>query len=377
MSRSNAMNYLIDGNERLLKKDIYSAIRYFRNAIAEDTKLTEAYFLLGKAFLDKGFAEHARVYFRRAISLDSQHSSAEKLLELATTLIEVRRKKLANKKFVLGYTVHKYLGAGWEGAVYLVTDKQNKKWVLKKFYPHEVEHINYKGMGGLLRIPAKSPHDDLINLSKNLNAHTVNTMYPISLIVKGPLIVAIKYPYEKLYNIPNYLIRRTMDIKLALCGAMCRTQAYLLKEVEQCVADPINSFMVNSKGNIRYIDYGPTIIATHDYRCQTEHHEVKSFIKLLYHLWNPNKENIIEERGLNIALDNEDGLIDFAQDSPIIAQILDTIAQKKLELFLDYKFYDSLAQHLPNKLSKISLFKIIEHHVSNKIRNVFKHIYIS
>ena len=65
-----------------------------------------------------------------------------------------------------GYPVKKFLGAGWEGAVYQAINEAGKDMVIKLFYHHIVEEINYDGVGGIQEKPVVSSRNNLLLLSK-------------------------------------------------------------------------------------------------------------------------------------------------------------------------------------------------------------------
>jgi len=361
MKEHRALEYLHLANHLFENGDNEGAIGACQNAIYHDKNFTDAFLLMSKAFINRGYLDAAVAKLQKALSLDPNNSRAKSLLAEAVAARAKRNRDFVNTERIDEYTVLKYLGSGWEGAVYIARDIKGSKFVIKIYYPHYVQEINHDGLIRILRRPVESSRNHLINLSKNLRQNLqrdCDILYPIDILEIDGEIKGIFYKYEKLIKIKKrHLIYP--DVVLGILSAFFRTQSYLIKNLRLCLSDAsINQFMITRTGSFRFIDYGVSIVPIDDFRCLEEHWEIITLISFLYQLFNPEKLQSFDGSNFEVVLDKFDGLLPFSKQYYFLNEILEVIGSKKYSYFLDYRFYLRLAAKLPRRLGIFTLGKI-------------------
>ena len=133
----------------------------------------------------------------------------------------------------------------------------------------------------------------------------------------------------------------------------------------------MKQFMLTRNGKFRFIDYGESINPVTDFRCQEDHWEIVTLIKLLYQLFKPQKlDHFKKTLNFEIVADHENGLCDIAQHYPAIMEIIDNIKNEFYSPFIDWQFYKKLAEALPNKLGALTVVKLNIHHIARKFKNL-------
>ena len=340
------------------KGDVEGALGAYHQAVFLNPNLVDAYMLRGEAYFLHGYVDAAIADLQKTIDFDPENLKAEHLLEKALAVRSKRNRKLVALKTVCGCPVLRYLGSGWEGAVYLARNAKNKKCIVKAFYPHFVEQINQAAPVRIMRKPVRSSRADLIRLSQASNG-CCDSLYAVDLLEDNGKIKGITYNYEKLMGIRRHYLRYS-DIALGVLGAFFRAQSYLLRNLQLCLSDvSIGHFMLTRTGRFRFIDYGISIIPTHDFRCMKDHWETLTFVKLLYQLFNPGKFYLFHPGNIEVIFDKSDGLLAAAEKFGFLHEFLDFIGKRQFDTFLDYRLYEKAAEKLPRRLGVVSLCRIL------------------
>ncbi len=363
------LDSLSTASKKFVNGDYDGAINVSNKVLNLHQDCIEALLLRGKAFWEKGYLGPSIRDFNIVLKLDSHNVEARELLIKAEARKEELINSLKSRREVHGFRVLRYLGSGWEGAVYLVCDDHGKKQIVKSFYDYRVEKLNSETIG-MYRKPVAGSKNDLLRLSACSIAHHSDTIYPITLLKQGEDIIGVLYEYEKLINIS----RRYLDypgVRLFLMRAFLETQGYLLRNLELVMVDAsIDQFMISRDGRLKFVDYGGSINPINDFRCQEEHWEIVTLIKLLYQLFKPEKRHCFKSSNFSIVCDLELGLADLVDSYPFIGEIIDKIAKSDFDPFVDFRFYEKIAESLPNKLNAITVLKINSHQLASHLKRL-------
>lgn len=323
------------------------AIRAFQQAIYLHPDSPSAQVGLARAFLSGGFTDNAIEHFRRAARLGPLSPADAQAMAGAIQARDRRQLDLRAATEVLGLRALRFLGAGWEGTNYVVRERDGSRSVIKLFHPAFIRLINFAGFGGICRQPVASAADDIRRMAHG-PAGSGHALYRARPIEVDGQIMAVTYRYEYLMPI-GWRCLRTRSTRLALLAAFCRTQAYLLGTFALSLSDAWASrqFMLNLDGQVRYVDYGTTIVPVNDFRCREDHWEVLAAIEILFSVFEPRRE------GLLIGLTAEQaaghtGVLDApARELPPAREMLRRLASGKWEAFLDADFYRYLGKDAP------------------------------
>lgn len=340
-------HHLTSGQELLAEGDVDGATRAFQQAVHLDPTLGPAYSALGRAFLAGGFIDNAIQHFVRAARLGGLRPEDEPLLQKALRARDRRAWELLRARTVFGLPVLRFLGAGWEGANYLALDRDGARVVVKAFHQAFVRLINYEGLGGVFRKPVPSARHDLERLATlpEAGAWALHRVRPIEV---GGRIAGVTYPYEYLLPLHDRCLGMR-GMRLAIVSAFFRTQAYLLERFRLCLSDAWASrqFMLTLRGRPRYVDYGTTIIPIDDFRCREDHWEVLAAVELLYSVFEPRKEHLLNGVRLGQGIICAAALGAVARRHRFVRELLHQLERGRLEAFVDPAFYRHLARRLP------------------------------
>jgi len=366
-------NYFNLGNQLLSQGDIEGALSAYHNALYISPHFFESFLCRGIGFLEKEYYDAAIFDFKTYLSHFPSNALARSLLEKTIVLRNKRNQQLRNKKTVHGFVVRKHLGAGWEGAVYVVDGLNNNKFIIKVFHENYVNEINQNGYIRILRQPVRSCRSDLIRLANVLthDAEIIDTLYPIRLLINNNKIEGLLYKYEWLLKIS---LRRFLssELILGILGAFFRTQAYLLRKAKLCLADAsVGQFLLTTGGNFRFVDYGISIIPLNDFRCRNDHWETVTLVKLFYELLNPSKKHLFGHGNWEIIFDKHNGLVPYVEKYHVLREVLDLIHRQEWKTFLDHNFYEHFQDIFPKSLNLMSIFGVYYNNFITRIMKGF------
>lgn len=263
-----SLGFLELAHEHLKHGDAEGAINACHQAMHLKSNLTSILSLMASALVQVGYIDDAISYLQQVLAAEPHNVQARSILDKANRALDARNREAIVRKRIGDYTVLKYLGSGWEGAVYLTRDAGGKMLVVKVFYPHRVNEINGEGPLRTLRKPASRCRPVLMRLASRLeqfDKEKLDTMYAIKLLRNDEKITGISYAHEYLIKIQ----KRHLDdphFSVSLVGAFLRTQALLLRELRCCLVDAYpRQFMITRAGRFRLIDYGVAIIPCDDF----------------------------------------------------------------------------------------------------------------
>lgn len=372
-----AKHYFQQAQELKNAKRVEAAIRCLRSSLYYDPTLRPAYSDLAELFLSLDMAGQAMNAINIARDRFGSNPKETGLHDLAQNAYREVHHTAAMQETVLGFSVDKFLGAGWEGAVYLVRDSHKTKWIVKAFHPGEIKLINYEGIGGLLRNPLQNCQLDLELLeAEAARDSSIDIIYPFKLIKSERKIVGIKYPYEKLWEI-NAEISRHPSIKMLSLMAFFNVQSFLIKTCRLLLNDPVNGFMIKRGGGIRYIDYGRSIIPIDDFRCREDYLDAICFFRFLFHIIKPSSaiKKIIQSLRYSTHTNKErlSVLIKESKREPRLTPVLSDVSHDHLDVFHDSDFYETLAFKF---VHKISFYKNAYFHYAG-IVDKYSHLFAS
>lgn len=335
------------GEALLAAGDWGGAIRAFQQAIHLYPDSPSAQVGLARAFLGGGFTDNAIEHFRRAAQRGPLSTADAQAMASAIRARDRRQFELRHATEVCGRRALRFLGAGWEGANYVVRERDGSRSVIKLFHPAFVRLINVAGLGGICRRPVASAAGDIRRMA-NGPAGSGHALYRARPIEVDGRIVAITYRYEYLMSI-GWRCLRTRSARLALLAAFCRTQAYLLGTFALCLSDAWASrqFMLNLDGQPRYIDYGTTIVPVNDFRCREDHWEVLAAIEILFSVFEPGREAVLIGLTAEQAAGRTGVLNAQARHLPAARDVLRYLESGKWEVFVDADFYRYLGKDAP------------------------------
>ena len=338
--------------------DNYKQIRELVSYVHSNRHDYIPYIHLGKAFLSNGFVDNAIEAFNKSIYLNKKNPETKNYLLQAIKIKNDRTDKLLHLKKISVFTVEKFIGMGWEGAVYKVFDHKNNKYIIKLFHPPFVKLINYEGLGGIYHKTVRSRARELIKLSW-IDDTRDNPIYTIDLLWKDSDIIGVKYQYQHLMMLDKRSIYKNHTGNFLLKNFF-NIQAYLLRNKKSCLYDSsVKNFMVSIDGDLHYVDYGTSIIPVDDFRCCEEHWETVALIKLLFAIFNPRNANSLEMNGLEAIFRKKTGLIESMEESKIVKEIVNLVDSGRFEFFLDYSFYQYLHHHISGSIRIMPLIKIL------------------
>lgn len=344
---SNGPRVVAAGDALLAVGDWDGAIRAFQQVIHVHPDSQPAHAGLARAFLDGGFTDNAIEHFRRAARLGPLPPAHAHAMASAIRARDRRQRELRRASEVCGRRALRFLGAGWEGANYVVRERDGSRSVVKLFHPAFVRLINFDGLGGIYRRPVASAAGDMRRMAYG-PAGSGHALYAARPIEIDGQIVAITYRYEYLMPI-GWRCLRTRSARLALLAAFCRTQAYLLGTFALTLSDAWASrqFMLNLDGQLRYVDYGTTIVPVNDFRCREDHWEVLAAIEVLFSVFEPRREAVL----IGLTAEQAAGRIGVlnaqARYLPPAREMLRHLESGKWEVFTDADFYRYLGKGAP------------------------------
>ena len=363
------MDLLTNAEKQFNDGNFDESIKLINTLVNSQEASYELFLLRGKAFLEKGYLGPSIRDFNLALKLCPENENIKGLLNEATRCKIEFDQRLQTRKEVLGYQILKFLGAGWEGAVYVVNCPQRGKLVLKAYHPHRIEKLNSEIIQ-FYRKPVAGSKDNLKRLSNISKTINIRTIYPIDLLESAGNIVGALYKYEKLINVTARYLGYS-NVRLCLLKAFIDTQGYLLKNLSLVMVDAsIGQFMITRTGDFRFVDYGESINPTSDFRCKEEHWEIVTFIKLLYRLFIPEKSHIFRSSDFNVLTHSHDNLKDLVDNFPLLGEIIEKLEKKDLSAFVDFRFYENLSMKLPEKIDLFSMMKILAHSELSYLKNM-------
>lgn len=368
-----ALEHLKLGRQLFKNEDFEGAIGACQNALYVNKNLNDAMLLLADALVQLGYVDAAILYLQGVLAVEPQNNDAKLVLDRANSILSGRICQIISIKRIDRYSVIKYLGSGWEGAVYLTQDSLGDKFVVKLFHPHIAKEINGQGPVRTLRNPVARCRPILWSLSncvKRTAKKNCDTLYAIDFLNDGDAINGIVYRYEYLIGIQRRYLKY-FDVPIGVVGAFLRTQAYLLQNMQCCLVDALpRQFMITRTGEFRLIDYGIAIVPIDDFRCMEEHWEIVSFIRLLDKLFNPKKKHLFFDTNINVLASNLNGLYETAQQHDWLNVTLATLDKRRYRDFLDYNFYLDLASKLPKKLKLTTVSQILVFDSLSRAKNL-------
>jgi len=322
----------------------------------ENRNLADAYFLKGNSLRAKDHLQDAIAEFQTAKRLNPETQNIDE--HLATTNADLKKRTEYYKgiKKIFGLKVVKYLGAGWEGAVYLCKTTTRDRLVVKKFHPHRIKTIN-NGIKFYAE-PLEAARGDMAKLSKVLTEKKSDVFYPFKLLSPNEQTEGLFYEYEKLHYTHKKRACLT-SFQPAILYSFFTAQMYLLKNTQLIMSDiKVSQFMVNRHGCFKYIDYGETIIPTNDFRTQKEYWHIVGLIQFLYQIFTPEKECKFNGVNFDIILHPEAGLLSAKEKFPSLSPIFEAIEKKDLSSFLDWSLYDRCRAGLDQRLSSKDIRRV-------------------
>jgi len=243
--------------------------------------------------------------------------------------------------------VIKKLGVGCEGSVYLVAKAEGKtRCILKIFHEKSLDAVNNIHTAGFYSRDVGPSSEHLVRYS-NANRERVAGMYPIDL-VQGSAnnALGVTYPYEKLRHVPVAVFRKYPNFHQALFTAFCRSQAFLLEKHGMGISDSAASnFMISSRGEFRFIDYGVMLIPVDDFRAREEGYLAKAFIDtLLIPVGRQTEHQGTVPLGQPYCQCDDSGLEEACKYSPWLSGIIEEVRGADAALFLDPEAYKKWAQ---------------------------------
>lgn len=178
-----------------------------------------------------------------------------------------------------GFQVVRFLGAGWEGAVYHCRDERGRNYVLKQFHDNRIDLINRAT--DWHRQPVIGPRTSIMNLGQALRRTPHPVFFGYQSIVRRGRLEALYYPYRRLHTIghadlQSAALRRTL-IRAALSG-----QAHLMEIAGMMMVDlRVGQFLLDQRARVRYVDYGSSILPLDDFRIREDLRHVQALILLL------------------------------------------------------------------------------------------------
>lgn len=235
------------------------------------------------------------------------------------------------------YVPLKTLGHGYEGYIYLVRDQlTGRKLVLKVF------HEPFTREGVLV-------YADRVKSSQY-------GLHEITLTQAAGKIIALHYPYEKLFPVDFRWPILPDCTRQALVGQFCLMQWYLMSQHGLGIIDPVTSnFMMADDGQFHYIDYGLGLRTVTDSGTLARGFFGYGFAMLLLSIYNINLR-VEMPFVLDYAYDrpciySQCGVLDRVADRHLwIRKILSEVRNQNATILLDPVFYwrlgMSLRQHV-------------------------------
>ncbi len=234
------------------------------------------------------------------------------------------------------------LGWGYEGYVYLVRDQATGRKLVLKIYHDPFDHE--PGIWDGLTLYASRVKPNPYGL------------YPITLIQKSGQIIALQYPFDRLYPLEYRVFERYDEARKSLVGQFCFMQSYLMSECGIGVIDPvIDNYLLAKDGQFHYVDYGLGIRNLEESIAVEYGLFGRGFALLLLSIYNINLRAEMPPLS-NYAYDRPcpysmcPALDDVAARNLWIKNIVSEVRSQNASVFLDPRFYWRLGMSLPRRV---------------------------
>lgn len=236
----------------------------------------------------------------------------------------------------------KQLGWGYEGYVYLVRERSTGRKLVLKIYHDPFDHE--KGIWDGLQSYADCVQDNPFGLFKIKARH------------ESKQIVAVQYPYKKLYSLHYRLIKMSSQVGRSLLGQFCMMQSYLLSEYGIGIIDPVPSnFLMDKGGQFHFIDFGLGIRKINDPLAVDYGLFGYGFAALLLGIHHINLREQMEACG---SYDyNQPCIYNLCEKMEKVSlriswvrSILEQICSQKASIFHDPCFYQEIGKNLPQRV---------------------------
>ncbi len=256
----------------------------------------------------------------------------------------------------LGFTFVRALGNGCEGTVYAARGRDGALRVVKIFNEWTVREINHGCRAGLYGRWA-GPSVDRLRLLAGADPDIRSGLYPIKLLETAQGVVGLHYPYEQLIK-PPWRRLWPEGVRAAKISAFCRAQAYLLQHLQVAIAD--SDAMLTRQGQFRFVDYGPMIVPSNDFRCLEEHYADLSFFSFLggvYLLKGTKDSSHVEPASLDAPSPywRPEWLGVLRCRNSRLASVLADLADKPASIFLNPQTYMRMGAMLPLQVSPLQV----------------------
>ncbi|MFU8817406.1 MAG: tetratricopeptide repeat protein, partial [Pseudomonadales bacterium] len=271
---------------------IQPAMRLLHGLVRARPGAADGYLLRAQGFLVMGYPEEAARDLRWALQLQPDDGAIAAQLSAVEQQLAARLACCAARRHIDAFSVIRFLGTGWEGAVYLCKHPNGKRYVVKRFHPHRVDKIN--GPVGWYRRPVPAARPLIITLGETLQRHPHPLFFGYSALECEGRLGGLYYPYRNLLALRRaHLLEpgfRSALLRQALSG-----QAHLLETSGVLMSDlHPNQFMFQPSGRVRFIDYGASLLSTRDFRIEADRLHVLALIRLLAQLFAPREQVIFD-----------------------------------------------------------------------------------
>lgn len=235
------------------------------------------------------------------------------------------------------YEEAKTLGYGWEGYVYLVRDRSSGRRLVLKIF-----------------------HEPLASDGLRLYAERVEPneygLYPVTLFQESDRILALAYPFVKLYYVNHKICSLSSYTAKALLGQFCFMQWYLMSHHGVGMKDVRRgNYLLAPDGQFHYIDYGKSILSVTDPQALAEGFLGYGFANLLLDLYSidlhremPYSSTYSYDRP---CIYNMCEALDVvAAKHRWVRDILSEVRSQNASIFLDPEFYRRLGMSLPRRV---------------------------
>jgi tetratricopeptide (TPR) repeat protein len=237
------------------------------------------YLLRAECFLAMGQLDEAERDFRWARRIGPDAGAIAAQIATIAGQREARTAACRARKELHGFRVTRFLGAGWEGAVYRCQDRVGRPIVIKQFHRNRIDIIN--NAANWHRQPAPSAKAVIDGLGRTLQRSPHRLFFGYDCIARQGRLEALYYPYRRLHVIGRTQLAAP-ELRLALVRAALAGQAHLIENAGMMMLDlRVGQFMLDQLARIRFIDYGASILPLADFRIREDALHVQGLILLL------------------------------------------------------------------------------------------------
>lgn len=232
------------------------------------------------------------------------------------------------------------LGQGWEGAVYLVQDRQTEESKVLKIFHRPVPKVWHAGLQAYARGVLDG---DCPGLS------------PVNLVQDSGQILGLLYPYRRAYELNRRILWSFDQIGQALVGSYCRMQYYLMTQHNLGLWDvSTDNFRLDKYGQFWFIDFGCGVASLDNPVCADRGLFEYGFVMLLLSIYDVN---------LRISRPHTTGY-EYAESSSYCAEltglasrrdwinpILNRVSDKGYAVFVEPEFYRQIGDQFPRRVA--------------------------